>query len=525
MRLKHKKIIILSLILSLFFNANIYSVADLQDVSGFVINSPLYSNIETEDDFDLSLQSFSEQLGLVDTNEIEYDSNLFLLRAISDSNYPITPGDTFRIEYLDGDSTEQRILQVDSNYELTIPLVGSIDATGMTLSQLVSKIKDDISTYYAFSSPQVALVSLGIFSVDVIGDVISSTTFAVNGLTRLSDVVKIAAFNANTRDIEIRNKAGETFHYDLYLALKKGAVDQNPLLKVGDTVILKEADKTINIVGNVYKPGTYQIKDNEILNNIINYYCGGLLTKADKNNIYLSRFDELSNNYSEDNIKLNSTQKIKNLDTIIIPSIKIEKSSVSVEGAIKDTNVNNATTTSLLTMPQGKIIYNFYPGETLEQMLETISSRFMVNSDLTHAYLIRNDEKINIDILSYLTKNINDNVKLMAGDRIIIPIDNKFVNVQGAVERAGAFAYEPNKKLEYYISLAGGYSQDATQTISITDSQGNKIATDAIIPSDATINVKKDTYRTDVATVASIIAIVASVVSIIDTSVGIFSGN
>jgi protein involved in polysaccharide export with SLBB domain len=525
-RLKARKPIIVVLALIFLLNFSVYSIDNEENISGFVVSSPIYSNFDINelDALNIEQQTFNEQLGLIEL-DLEIDPSTLLLMAISDSNYPITPGDTFRIDYLDGDQEKELVLQVDSEYNVNIPLIGTIDAEDMVLTQLVETIKNNISTYYAFSSPQVSLISIGVFSVKVIGEVSTSSTFAVNGLTRLSEVVKVASAYANTRDIQIIDKYGNIKHYDLYLALKKGEIDQNPLLKAGDTVVLRQADKLVNVYGNIYKPGTFQPKESETLQDILSYYAGGLLSSADLNNILISRYDVETNTYQQIRTNYDSDIKINNLDKIIIPNIPIVQNSITIEGAIVDVNSNSTTTASLLGMSRGSMIYKFFPGETLNDMLKTISGRFTSTSDLAHSYLIRDDKRISVNLLSYLENDIKDDFVLEAGDRLIIPFDQKYVNVQGEVERANAYTYEPNKKVSYYIALAGGKTDDASNKIRITDSNGNQLGTDEYIPSGATIYVEEDKFSTNITTVASIVSIIYYSALIINTSLDIFGVN
>jgi len=518
------KLIFVILLVSFISTLNIYSIDYDIDNTGFVVDSPLYFSTDESllEEINYNFQSFNEQLGVFepDTNILnrEYD----LLKAISTPHYSITPGDTFQVDYLEGNKTKQLILIVDSDYKLNIPSIGEINAENKNLVEIKELIKSNISKYYSFSSPQVSFIALGIFSVDVIGEVISSTRFTVNSLTRLSDVVYVANDRASTRDVLIKDRYGKIHHYDLYLALKEGDLNNNPELKAGDTVILTKAEKTINVVGSVYKQGTFQVNESDTFEEIIEKYCDGLLPKADKDGLYIRRYDEKSNSFIEQNTNSIKNISILNLDTIVVPEVEIKKESVFIEGALSNSTITNQTAYSPLSSAENKIIYNFYPNETLEDMLETISVRFVANSDLLHAYLIRGDEKISINILNYLTTEVNDKLYLKAGDKIIIPYDNKYVNVQGAVENSGTFVYQENETLDYYISLAGGYSSDATDTITITDSKGNKIDKDENIPYDSTIYIKRNTFKSDVATTASIVAIIASIASIISTAIGLF---
>ena len=124
-RVNKSIIIIFTLLL---FNLQLYS-AD----SGFVVNSPMYLNESTL--VSTKQETFNEQLG-ISLGEKEVDPEYMLLRAISDSNYPITPGDSFKVDYLERGEKKQILLQVDSNYRVNIPLINTIDAEGMVLNQL-----------------------------------------------------------------------------------------------------------------------------------------------------------------------------------------------------------------------------------------------------------------------------------------------------------------------------------------------------------------------------------------------------
>ena len=137
---KNKNIIVIFLI-SILSSLSIFSIDMNEDYSGFVIDSPLYANFESVDYIDDSYldnpQSFSSQLGIIDIEEQFSDNNeLAVLQAISDSTYTITPGDTFKVDYIEGEETKTFILQVDSEYKLNIPLIGVIDVKNKKLAYL-----------------------------------------------------------------------------------------------------------------------------------------------------------------------------------------------------------------------------------------------------------------------------------------------------------------------------------------------------------------------------------------------------
>ncbi|MDK2860091.1 MAG: polysaccharide biosynthesis/export protein [Sphaerochaeta sp.] len=71
--------------------------------AGLVIRSPLFGpQVKTSTSVEnLEVQSFSAQLGLLAQPPV-YNEEQRLLSAVSNGSYPVTPGDAFRLVYLDG---------------------------------------------------------------------------------------------------------------------------------------------------------------------------------------------------------------------------------------------------------------------------------------------------------------------------------------------------------------------------------------------------------------------------------------
>jgi hypothetical protein len=141
---------------------------------GLVVRSPLYGSETTGTAVDIiPFGTFSEQLGLSTTVQTfsgtATELQQRILMAVSDVSYPITPGDTFRLSYTDSVNRIVTDLQVDSNYTVDIPAMGTIDAKGMTLPQLKEKIFALVGTYFAFSNPQLTMTGTGSFFVTVEG--------------------------------------------------------------------------------------------------------------------------------------------------------------------------------------------------------------------------------------------------------------------------------------------------------------------------------------------------------------------
>jgi protein involved in polysaccharide export with SLBB domain len=114
-------------------------------------------------------------------------------------------------------------------------------------------------------------------------------------------------------------------------------------------------------------------------------------------------------------------------------------------------------------------------------------------------------------------------MQLETGDTLLIPFTQRLVTVSGGVVRPGVFAYVPDKTVNYYLSLAGGLSDDAAYPtdIKIQGPDGKTLALEENIPPETTIAVAKETLARDIAPTVAIIGLVSSILGIIATVVNI----
>jgi len=490
--------------------------------AGLVIRSPLFGPVSRPvvQESELKRQSFADQLGLGGESAQLTDQQR-VLSAISSGYYPVTPGDGYRLVYLDGMKTVTVDLQVDEKRNVTIPGLGSIDGSQMSWAQARDAILAMVRTYHSYSNPQLVLTSTGTFTVSVIGEVTGTRVIPAWGLSRLSEVVRSATSWASTREILVTSVDGTARTYDLYKALRKGDLDEDPLLKSGDVITLVRAEKLVQLGGNVYQKGTYQLQEGEGLNALLSYYGGGLLAGSDIQNIRIQRYNESAGGWDVffANMLDGADVPLQHLDQVIIDTILPSIQSITIEGAVGTSEGADATTaTAQMGYASGKIFYQFYPQENLRQLLTTIASRLLTVSDLDGSYLLRGEEKIPIRAQQILYGNDEQGLlRLMAGDTLVIPFNQRFVTVSGGVVRSGIFAYVPEKGVNYYIALAGGLSDDAAYptSIKLLGSDGKKIDKEGEVPPESTIVVAKNTFVKDLAPTVAVIGLVSSILAII----------
>ena len=438
--------------------------------------------------------SYGSQLGLFETSTvIPTDS---VLRAIGDSEYPVTPGDTFSLTYSDGKNLVTSVLQADNDCNVAIPAIEVIDAYGMTFKQFKANVEETISKYYTYSSPQLTLTSCGVFSVRVTGEVAYSQNVTVWGLSRLSDLAPYVGKYASTREVEITFRDGSRRTYDLFNGLHNGSDDDNPLLSPGCTVRFIKADTIVSLDGAVEKAGIYQPLKGETLYDLIQNYGGGLLNSADAQSIMVSNY--IDGSYAARYMTLSEAKSYIPANGDIVNAVYSaqKKAHVSITGAI--TAAENSNSLSMAN----SIDYIFTEGETAEHLLSSVASMILSTGDVSSAYILRDGKRLAVTN------------SLKAGDNIIIPFSRQTVTVTGYVNNPGTFAYVPDMTSDYYIALAGGFSATSSGRVKVTNASGAKVSADNV-PSGATVYAKNNNLATGIAFTATVVSLLSSVLLMI----------
>lgn len=496
--------------------------------AGLVVRSPLFGPAQKESisSQSLEVQSFSRQLGGA-VPSIAMDAEQRVLSAIGSGIYPVTPGDMYRLVYLDGMKTVTVDLQVDERCEVVIPSLGTLSGAHLTFVEFRNLILSTVKTYHTYSNPQLVLLRTGAYTVTVVGEVSGTRVVPAWGLTRLSEVISSATSFASTREVTITRRDGTTQSYDLFKALRRGALDKDPLLCSGDVITLTRAQRMIILGGRVYEAGTYQLLEHEGIADLITSYGKGMLNGSDVQNIRVQRYNSESGLWDVHYVDLfnHESFELVHLDQVFVDPLVQRSQSITIEGAVSANEVyDELSSTALVGFTSGRIFYQFYPRETLKQMFETISVRLLSVSDLDGSYLLREGRRIPIKVQQILYGNdIQGNMVLESGDVVVIPFSQRLVSVSGAVGRSGVFAWVPDKGVNYYISLAGGISDDAAYptSIKVHGPNGERLASNEMIQPESTIIVAKNTFVRDIAPTVAVIGLVSSILGIIATVVNI----
>ena len=232
-----------------------------------------------------------------------------------------------------------------------------------------------------------------------------------------------------TRFKIVKGKKVETsiLEFNLWLALQNDPL-HNLHLKPMDVVTVKtipdwrEKTKTVNISGEVFFPGMYQIRKDEKLSSLIEraggyneyaYLPGAFFTRESAKKIQQKRIEDMIKRMEIDTARISSQEAQTSLSA---ENLAMEKHYTSHQmyllSKLRETKAS------------GRVIINLLPLDSL--------------------------------------KNSSTDFGLEAGDTLHIPKKPQIVNVIGSVYNPTSLIYKKDKnKLKYYLAKTGGPTENA----------------------------------------------------------------
>ncbi|QEN05603.1 hypothetical protein EW093_13060 [Thiospirochaeta perfilievii] len=446
-------------------------------------------------------------------------SNTAITIANQYPDYLATPGDIYDIFFLTGGERNQTLRGfVDSDYNIDLSFIGVVNVKGLIYSEVQNLLKETILDAYPGSIVNVIIAAPGKFRVYLLGEVNQAQILDAMSLTTLAAIISGKTTNyASFRDIEIRSEDGSVKVYDLFQFTRYANKKHNPFLKPNDVITIRPYKRTVNISGEVKRPGSYQLLDGDTLETLINIYADGFTKLAQKSNIEIQRVVD-----KEETFYLNGDKqdlrlvKLSDFDNIKVANKMEYSSRVVIQGAVTHGNneIINSETAKIGYTVSNKIPVTIVEGNRVSTVIGKMDGSFNLSSDLDNAFILRGSDKIDINITDVLS-NINSEFDIVMEDAdiLVIPFKQLVVYVGGAVNSSGAVPFIENRTAEYYIGLSGGpnRSENLFGSYTVRDINGKKLPKDTIISPENVIWVKRnhpmsylDEYATWLTTIATL---------------------
>lgn len=406
--------------------------------------------------------------------------------AVSSLDYPVTPGDQYRLTYRQtGDTIIVRDVLVEADSTIDLGIFGKINAYGLRFIELKQGVEALIQSGYTRSMPNLSISSPGVFRVSVTGDIRQSRYVTVWGLSRLSEVVMaVREEYSSLRSVVVISATGERRRFDLLKALRLGLVDQDPYVKPGDVIVLSNASRTVVLSGEVRQPGSYELLEGEGLKDLVESFGQGFTFQANLDRLRIDRNTDgrgSAEYYSygkalEDGIALNDR------DAVIVGSKLAARSIVWFVGAVslppESEGANPASAAPAAELPEqaagqaamnglsrsyNRFMWRIHEGEYLSDLLRDVSDYMLPAADLGAAVIFRAGAAAPITVdMDGLLSGLpgSSDLMIVANDVVYIPEMRSTITVAGAVITPGSYLYRPGAPASYYVSLAGGFDPE-----------------------------------------------------------------
>ena len=378
-------------------------------------------------------------------------------------NYIVGTGDELIIDVW-GAAENSFSQKIDNQGNINLNMIGKIRVGGLNFNEVKTKINSALRQIYSGISASegsynkvytsVSIGNVRTVKVNIIGEVQVPGTYSLNALSTLLNALYACGGPTETgsfRDIQLIRTGNKIATFDVYNFLLKGSQEGNLNLNDQDIIIVPPYKNQVEVKGNVKREGFYEIKDNENLATLIDFF-GGFKANAYKDNLVIERIVGAKREVKEVSYSQANTFIMKSGDKLTIQKLSdIYHNKISIGGAVYQPG-NYAYTEGMSALD----LINRAAG-VLDQ------------AHLERGLLFRTTNRVDKQTLNFSVKDLLDkkiNLPLQTNDSLFIfsndNIKNKqFVRIEGAVKNPTSIPFMEGLKAEDLIIMAGGFIEGA----------------------------------------------------------------
>jgi protein involved in polysaccharide export with SLBB domain len=373
-------------------------------------------------------------------------------------SYVLGPGDELIILVTGMNESSVRT-KITTEGNVQIPYAGLVYLNGFTIEQATSLIKSRMTKAYpALNSGQTKLaVNLGntrSIKITLVGEVKTPGTYTLSSLSTVFNALYNSGgpnANGSLRYIELlrNNRVYRTI--DFYTFLQNGLMDGNIRLEDQDVIRIPVYRKRVSIKGEVKRPAIYELKENEQLDDLINY-AGGFTDIAYRGMAKIDQINELE-------------REVKDVPSNLFGNFTPNNGDLVEIGAITNRYTNKIVLEGAVYRPG---VYELTAGMSLGDLLKTASG-LKPEAYMERGYIKRTLPNLEKELLSFNPMDVvegRSDLPLMRDDSVMVQDRSVFtssqnVTVQGFVRNPASFTFRKGMKLNDVIAMAGGFQDEA----------------------------------------------------------------
>lgn len=408
------------------------------------------------------LKRFQDQAGINNLKDRLFGLNYFdnssfdfspSINMPTPENYVLGPGDNISIQVY-GTSQQGYKLTITPEGNITIPFIGPLSLSGLTVEAAKSKLIKDLSSIYAGLSqkPQSVFLELTVsdirsIRVNVIGEVQNPGSYTLSSFA--TPIAAIYASGGPTisgtfREIKVYRGGNLAGTVDLYEFFNNGKLPSFGTVQDEDIIVIGPYTKHVQVVGRVKRPAVYEIKDSESVQDALRL-GGGFAAGSFKQSISVSRLVGSDQSY-QDIAEGDDSFRLEDGDRILIRDVAdpfVEK--VQVSGAV---------------LRGGS--YGWSEGMSVKNLLDKAGG-LLPEAYKSHVTIFRKDEDLSTNAITIDLSDgsIDLERSLEIGDLLLVSsqyalTETPFVKVDGEVLKPGVLPFYDGMTISDAILLSSG---------------------------------------------------------------------
>lgn len=211
----------------------------------------------------------------------------------ANDNYILGSGDIVQVGVI-GRTDYAARARVQTTGVVDLPLIGSVNATGLTTLQLADDVRDKLVSGGYFTKPAVSVevVSYASRYITVLGEVASPGLVPIDRAYRVSEILaRVGGVRDNGSDVVQLRRADGTEVELSTLKLATGGPDADPVVNPGDKMFVPPA-QSYYIYGQINSPGNFKLERDMSLRMAV-ARSGGLTPSGSEKRIKVYRSGQL----------------------------------------------------------------------------------------------------------------------------------------------------------------------------------------------------------------------------------------
>lgn len=365
------------------------------------------------------------------------------LNLATPATYQLGPGDEILIDIWGAAQNNYR-KKVDREGAIRIENIGPVYVSGLSIDKAKEKIISYLKKIYSGIGASgasynkvyadVSLVGVRTVQVNIIGEVKVPGTYSLSALSTVLNALYASGGpteKGTFRAIKVIRAGQEYGEFDIYDYLINGSEVGNVMLRDQDIIIVKPYGSKIEVVGNVKRPGLYELKHGETISDLINFFSG-FTSDAYQERLLLERVNGKQKEVSEIVLKEEGDFVLRDGDKLTV-------------GKIIDRYENRVTIEGAVYRPGD---YELTEGLSLLELLEKASG-LKDNAFIDRGIIYRTIDDVKQEVLSFSVKEVLEkktDIELKREDKIIIFSkqslkEKQSVSIDGAVNNPQSIAF------------------------------------------------------------------------------------